>query len=512
MTSASAKLRRVLPLLCGTLLLTPVASTASAGEPAETVVAPRAVAAISTAPVVVPMVFPVIGSVSYSDTFLACRSGCARQHLGQDLMSPRMRPLVAVFTGTVHSVRRETAPGGGNYLTLRGDNGWSANYLHVNNDTPGTDDGRGTASYAFAPGIREGLRVVQGQLLGWSGDSGNAEGTAPHTHFELRKGDPWSGVVFNAKPSLDRAWRLARPQTAGPHPDGMLVRDARYGPAWLLEDGRRRLISKGTIALNGYRLTDVVPVQAAEIAMYERGPDAPMRDGLVVRGPDGTLWVVADGARIRVPEESLAAIGVAADRIRVADAEAIARTPLAADQTLPEPVRPGALLRVDGSSALWLVQDGELRRVPDIPTLNSWGIAHQDAWTVPADLLEPPVDPTPDPEPSESADPAPTQEPSGNSVVLGVLDAIPTALPTPTVSRTPGTGGAESTPVIGSALLPRDGSLLREPTGVTWLVDGGERRLIPSGAVLHAYAMGAVTKRPAYAETLARIPQGPAFP
>ncbi len=470
--------------------------SAHAAEPAEPMWSPRAVSPISMAPATVPMVFPIVGGVSYTDTFLACRSGCSRQHLGQDLMSPKMRPLVAVFNGVI-SVRRETTVGGGNYVTLRGDNGWSANYLHMNNDTPGTDDGRGTAAYFTAPGIRDGLHVVQGQLLGWSGDSGNAESTGPHTHFELRKGEPWSGVVFNAKLSLDRAWRLAGPQTAGPHPDGMLVRDARFGPAYLLEDGRRRLISKGTLALNGYRLTDVVPVQAAEIAMYERGPDAPMRDGLVVRGSDDAMWVVVDGARIRVPEGSLSAIGVAPERVRVADAESIARTPLAADQTLPGAVRSGALLRVEGTSSLLLVQDGELRPVPDIPTLNSWGIPHQDAWTVSAQVL----DPQPGPEPSPSA--SPTTDVDGPvDEVLGVLDPIPG----------PSAEPAERTSRGGEVLMPRPGSLLREPSGATWLVDNGERRLIPSGAVLHAYAMGAVTKRPAYAETLARIPQGRAFP
>src|SRR5687768_11548910 len=89
---------------------------------------PGATAAeISPDRVVVPMVFPVAGKVSYSDTFLSCRSGCARQHLGQDLMAAKMTPLLATFDGVISGLRRETsASSSGNYVTLRGDNGWSA--------------------------------------------------------------------------------------------------------------------------------------------------------------------------------------------------------------------------------------------------------------------------------------------------------------------------------------------------------------------------------------------------
>src|SRR5687767_1010889 len=94
-----------------------------------------------TARVVVPMVFPIAGPASatrYSDNWLACRSGCTRKHMGQDLMGPKMTPLVAPFDGVVTSVKREAAPGGGgNYVVIAADRGpaagWSAIFIHVNN-------------------------------------------------------------------------------------------------------------------------------------------------------------------------------------------------------------------------------------------------------------------------------------------------------------------------------------------------------------------------------------------
>ena len=495
-----------------------IAMPATAAPPVEATRSAYADAEISSEVVVVPMVFPVIGGVSWSDTYLACRSGCARKHFGQDLMSPRMRPLVATFNGVISSLKRETTVGEGNYLTVEGDNGWSANYLHMNNDTPGTDDGRGTAAYAFAPGIRQGLRVVQGQLLGWSGDSGNAEGTGPHTHFELRKGSAWSGVVYNPAASLRSAWRLSRPTTSGPHPDGVLIRDRRWGPAYLVEDGDLRRFATSTLVLNGYRTNDVVAVEPAELAMYGRGPDMPIRDGVVVRGPDGAHWVIEHGQRVRVPDDALASVGVHPSRVRVADAEALARTPIADDQTLPGPVRDGALLRLEGASTLWLIQDGKRRPVPDIPTLNSWGVAHQDAWTLPADAWGAPPSPTPSADPSAS--PSAVQTPLPVVPLQHRRTPSPVAWPTVGPSGEPTaqpsaqpSGEPEPTgPRVGAVLLPREGSLLREPTGVTWLVSGGQRRLIPSSAVIHAYAMGAITKRTAWASTVERIDRGRDFP
>jgi hypothetical protein len=130
----------------------------------------------------VPMVFPVAGKCSWRDTFLAPRTG--HRHHGQDLMGQKMTPMVACFDGTV-KLGRPRSPGGHMWVTLKGDNGWTAQYYHVNNDTPGTDDGAGLDAHAFADGLRDGDHVVAGQLIAYMGDSGNAEGTAPHVHFEL---------------------------------------------------------------------------------------------------------------------------------------------------------------------------------------------------------------------------------------------------------------------------------------------------------------------------------------
>jgi hypothetical protein len=159
------------------------------------------------APVTVPMLFPVLGKSSWSDTFLAARDGGKRRHMGQDVIAPKLAPLVAAFDGLV-SYRLPQA-GGHCMLRLTGEAGWGCSYLHMNNDRPGTDDGLGGVEFAFAPGLRPGSRVVAGQLLGWVGDSGNAEGTVPHLHLEL-----WQqgGPTVNAAPSLRAATKVAAPK------------------------------------------------------------------------------------------------------------------------------------------------------------------------------------------------------------------------------------------------------------------------------------------------------------
>ncbi|MFA5775059.1 MAG: peptidoglycan DD-metalloendopeptidase family protein [Ilumatobacteraceae bacterium] len=128
------------------------------------------------------IVFPVLGATSYSDDFGNARSG--HTHQGNDIFGQKGQPLIAAADGTVEWV---TTPAKNTQLqfSIRDDDGYSYWYLHENNDAPGTDDGSSRGIFAYAPDVYRGNRVVAGQLVGWLGDSGNAETTRPHLHFEL---------------------------------------------------------------------------------------------------------------------------------------------------------------------------------------------------------------------------------------------------------------------------------------------------------------------------------------
>ncbi len=135
------------------------------------------------------MVFPVDGENRFDDSFGACRAGCKRTHEGTDIMADKMVPVVAAADGVIVVMRdgkRRCCA-----LAIEHDDGWVTWYVHLNNDTPGTDDGLG---YGFAPGMAPGVRVTAGQFIGYVGDSGNAETTPPHLHFELITPD---GVEIN---------------------------------------------------------------------------------------------------------------------------------------------------------------------------------------------------------------------------------------------------------------------------------------------------------------------------
>lgn len=120
--------------------------------------------------------------------FGADRDGGTRRHEGNDLVVPKMAPVVAVADGTVTAVH-STPPDDCCWLLITHTDGWQSLYVHLNNDTWRTDDGLG---HGVRPGLVAGDTVVAGQVIGWVGDSGNAEHTVPHLHFELRHPEGYS--------------------------------------------------------------------------------------------------------------------------------------------------------------------------------------------------------------------------------------------------------------------------------------------------------------------------------
>ena len=137
------------------------------------------------------------GGVYWTDTYGAPRSG-GRTHQGVDMMGPRMVPLLAARSGEITWMRHDA--GQGNNLVITDAEGWSYHYVHINNDTPGTDDGANPLEAAFSPRIAEawrngtwqGMRVSAGEVVAYMRDNGIANYVRTWVSKDI--GETWSGV------------------------------------------------------------------------------------------------------------------------------------------------------------------------------------------------------------------------------------------------------------------------------------------------------------------------------
>src|SRR6186997_560608 len=132
------------------------------------------------------IVFPVLGTVSYTDDFGQPRSGGV--HQGVDIMAPKRSLVLAAEAGKVEFWTRSATAGC--MLYVHGQSGTDYYYIHLNNDRTLKNDNRGkcVAGTAYAKGLKSGAKVSAGQVVGYVGDSGDANGIHPHLHFELHPG------------------------------------------------------------------------------------------------------------------------------------------------------------------------------------------------------------------------------------------------------------------------------------------------------------------------------------
>jgi peptidoglycan hydrolase-like protein with peptidoglycan-binding domain len=200
-----------------------------------------------------PLAFPVGGGASAGSRSGFWDSRADGTHHAQDIMAPKLTPLYAAADGTVTQVNWSHDPGSLNpdrccSLVITHDDGWQSWYLHLNNDSPGTDDG---LAWGIASGIAPGVHVEAGQLIGYVGDSGNCNtmaGCPPHLHFELH--DP-ADVIVDAYQALRAAEGVISPcSPAGAGPLSILL-----GGTELLRRGTSESAVyelQGFLALLGY--------------------------------------------------------------------------------------------------------------------------------------------------------------------------------------------------------------------------------------------------------------------
>ena len=158
---------------------------------------PREEAASDPPPAAAPataMRVPVAGvsRAALRDTWGEAREGGARGHHGTDIMARAGTPVIAAADGWVEKLF-ESGRGGTTLYQRSADRRWSYYYAHL---------------AGYAPGVREGMRVRAGQVLGYVGDTGDAGAGNYHLHFGLTRmhgGERWwQGDTVNPYPLLAR--------------------------------------------------------------------------------------------------------------------------------------------------------------------------------------------------------------------------------------------------------------------------------------------------------------------
>jgi peptidoglycan LD-endopeptidase LytH len=133
----------------------------------DTIIYPYQLAKLLSAPPDSELLMPVEGAQvrGVADTWGAARSD-GRTHEGQDIFAERGTAVYSATRGYV--VRVGTNSLGGNVVFVLGSGGRGYYYAHLD---------------SYGPDAVQGREVATTSILGFVGNTGNAEGTAPHLHF-----------------------------------------------------------------------------------------------------------------------------------------------------------------------------------------------------------------------------------------------------------------------------------------------------------------------------------------
>ena len=104
-------------------------------------------------------------------------------HTGVDYAAPKGTPVMTIGDGVVTSCKYEGA--GGNTIRIKHNSVYSTAYLHLSK---------------YAPGIKAGTRVRQGEVIGYVGSTGRS--TGPHLDFRVWKnGTPINPLTMDSPPA-----------------------------------------------------------------------------------------------------------------------------------------------------------------------------------------------------------------------------------------------------------------------------------------------------------------------
>lgn len=128
-----------------------------------------------------------------------------RPHFGVDYAAPTGTPVVSISDGTIIAKAYQAA-GGGNYIKIKHNSVYTTSYMHLSK---------------FGPGIASGIRVRQGQVIGYVGSTGLASG--PHLDFRVFfNGSPVDPLKVKSPPTEPVSEKYMASYTI--HRDSMMIK------------------------------------------------------------------------------------------------------------------------------------------------------------------------------------------------------------------------------------------------------------------------------------------------
>ena len=136
------------------------------------------------------LLIPVAGvpASALRDTFLEGRPG--HPHEAIDIAAPRGTPVLAADDGTLVKLFR-SLPGGITVYQFDPTRRYAYYYAHLDR---------------YAAGLKEGMALRRGDVIGYVGTTGNAPSDAPHLHFAVFRLGPerrwWKGEAIDPYAAL----------------------------------------------------------------------------------------------------------------------------------------------------------------------------------------------------------------------------------------------------------------------------------------------------------------------
>ena len=119
-------------------------------------------------------------------------------HEAIDILEPRGTPVHAVASGTIQKLFL-SKPGGNTIYEFDERGVYCYYYAHLDR---------------YAEGLRKGMRVERGDIIGFVGWTGNADARTPHLHFAIFELGPerlwWKGKALDPYPGLVAAVKRAK--------------------------------------------------------------------------------------------------------------------------------------------------------------------------------------------------------------------------------------------------------------------------------------------------------------